>query len=631
MKISQRSNNSTKKNGKSTREYQLLGIAEKEDPNVFEISFSSEVLVKRWFGNEVLDHERADFKFISSGRAPLLLDHDHTRQIGVIEDAWIDKKIGRARIRFSKNEETKPVIQDVRDGIKKNVSVGYEFFDPKVVDEREGVETYKVGFSPLEISIVSVPADKNVGFDRSQIDEKQEQINREIFQNILTKKDESIMPKETQDALDETRSKSSQVETRSQDPISTEKVELIKKEARAEAIQIEKKRVKDISDLAKTRNLIELGSKAIAEETTFDEFRSKVFDELETRYNNFETKETNSGLEFSKREKQQYSFGKIASAVLSGDLSRADLGLDVSQSLEKQFNKRSSGILIPFNAPMSGIAKRDQLAGTMNIGGAFVPEHLSTTMQDILRDQLITSNVGVTTLYGLSGHPKFPRKLSASSPNMVDENTAGNKSILTFDQVGMLPKKGTTYVEISDTLLLQSNTDFDRMVEQDLMDGVIQYIDDQFLNGDGVGNNIKGIKNITGVNTFVLGTANSPTYDEVVNMETLVASSKVRMENMSYITSPNIYGKLKTTSKDAGSGRFILENQRLNDYQVYRTTLVNNELIFGKWNESVLGFFGAIELLRERDPRTGEWVLAVHFHFDHLCRQPSAFTITTNV
>ena len=52
------------------------------------------------------DKGEQDFKFLNSGRAPLLLNHDLEKQIGVIERAKISEadKPSRASVRFGKSQ-----------------------------------------------------------------------------------------------------------------------------------------------------------------------------------------------------------------------------------------------------------------------------------------------------------------------------------------------------------------------------------------------------------------------------------------------------------------------------------------------------------------------------------------------
>ena len=64
---------------------------------------------------------------MESGRAPLLLDHDMTKQIGVIEEFKLDQAAQRtvAVVRFGRSSLAEEVFRDVLDGIRMNISVGY--------------------------------------------------------------------------------------------------------------------------------------------------------------------------------------------------------------------------------------------------------------------------------------------------------------------------------------------------------------------------------------------------------------------------------------------------------------------------------------------------------------------------
>ena len=107
---------------------------------------------------------------MSQGRAPLLLDHDMTKQIGVVENYFIDDAAKRtiAEVRFGKSELATEIFNDVKDGIRGNVSVGYNI-NSMERDNSFDDPAYRVSWTPLESSIVSIPADQsqNVGIGRS--------------------------------------------------------------------------------------------------------------------------------------------------------------------------------------------------------------------------------------------------------------------------------------------------------------------------------------------------------------------------------------------------------------------------------------------------------------------------------
>lgn len=85
--------------------------------------------------------------------------------IGVIERAWIEGGKGYATIRLSKREDLKGVVQDIVDGILRNISVGYRVYEFEQLDGGdETIPTYRaVDWEPFELSLVSVPVDYLAG------------------------------------------------------------------------------------------------------------------------------------------------------------------------------------------------------------------------------------------------------------------------------------------------------------------------------------------------------------------------------------------------------------------------------------------------------------------------------------
>ena len=130
-----------------------------EETRTVRVGVSSEEPVKREFGMEVIDHSRESMNldFLNSGRAPLLLDHDMERQIGVVESVELDEDARRLRaiVRFGKGDRASEIFNDVSDGIRQNISVGYRV-DGRVEREDDGEDIVRVSTTPMEISIVSL-------------------------------------------------------------------------------------------------------------------------------------------------------------------------------------------------------------------------------------------------------------------------------------------------------------------------------------------------------------------------------------------------------------------------------------------------------------------------------------------
>ena len=137
------------------------------DSDQLTFSFSSETPVTRYFGDEVLDHDPAsvDLSRLNGGAAPLLLNHDPDQVLGLVERAWIDpdKRRGMARIRWASNDRAQQVRADVEARVMPNISVGYAVLDATSEGEVMRVKRWQ----PVELSVVSIPADPTIGVNRA--------------------------------------------------------------------------------------------------------------------------------------------------------------------------------------------------------------------------------------------------------------------------------------------------------------------------------------------------------------------------------------------------------------------------------------------------------------------------------
>ena len=218
------------------------------------VGVSSEEPVEREFGTEVLSHDEGDIdmKFVSSGRAPLLLDHDMTKQIGVIEKYELDPAAKRtiAVVRFGKGPLADEVFRDVVDGIRQNISVGYKINGMERDSNRKDKPVYRVKSTPLEVSIVSVPADQSeaVGVGRSE-SKSVNKMEKDMTEEVKSSKEEIN--------VSEVRSKAAE-------------------EVKAEFM----KNSKEIMDLAARHNKKDLADEAIKKGLSVEEFRGVLLENI---------------------------------------------------------------------------------------------------------------------------------------------------------------------------------------------------------------------------------------------------------------------------------------------------------------------------------------------------------------
>lgn len=150
--------------------------AEPKDSRRITISFSSEEPYRRWFGMEILDHaENAVDLSRLNEVGVLLFNHMTDYVVGKVIRAWVEDHRGMAVVEFDTDDDAEKIFRKVQSGTLKTTSVRYS------VDSWEEVAAGKTSedgrytgpcqiarkWTPLEVSIVSVPADATVGVGRS--------------------------------------------------------------------------------------------------------------------------------------------------------------------------------------------------------------------------------------------------------------------------------------------------------------------------------------------------------------------------------------------------------------------------------------------------------------------------------
>lgn len=142
----------------------------------FIVSFSSEEPYMRWFGLEILDHKdgAVDLSRLNS-IGVLLFNHKTDYVCGKILRAWVENERGQAEVEFDTDEAAELICQKVKSGTLKATSVRYsvETWEEVVAGKKSSDGKYTGPCSiarkwtPMEVSIVSVPADATVGVGRA--------------------------------------------------------------------------------------------------------------------------------------------------------------------------------------------------------------------------------------------------------------------------------------------------------------------------------------------------------------------------------------------------------------------------------------------------------------------------------
>ena len=537
-----------------------------EDNRRVRVGVSSEEPVERSFGMEVLGHSAGDInmEFIESGRAPLLLDHDMTKQIGVIEEFKLDETAKRttAVVRFGKSALAREVFEDVKDGIRMNISVGYRI-DKLERYEKDNETYYKAQWTPMEVSSVSVPADQSrlVGVGRSK-DKQNNNIEVKLMEN---EKKQDIN-------LDEVRAQTVE-------------------DAKAEF----KRNSKEIIDLAVKHNKRDLADKAISDGISVAEFRGILLENI----SNNTPLETPSEIGMTKEEVREFSLVKAIRAMANPSDRQAqkdaEFEFECSAEAARQYGKDAQGIMLPAEV-LRTWGKRDinssddsTLISEDYRGGDFI---------DVLRNESSVMQAGATMLRGLQGNVVIPKKTAASSAGWIaTEGTAASESEFTSGSVTMSPKVIGAFTDATRLLLQQSSLDVENLIRDDLTKSIATAIDLGALAGSGASGQPTGIANTSGINTTTFAAAN-PTWAEIVAMESAVANDNALTGSLAYICRPADFGTLKTTEKATNTAQFVVSpDNTMNGYNVVRSNQVTSgDFYFGNFADLLIGMYGGLDI-----------------------------------
>jgi HK97 family phage major capsid protein/HK97 family phage prohead protease len=604
-----------------------------EDSDEIEFSFSSETPVERYFGTEVLSHEEgaANLSRLNDG-APFLWNHDRDAVLGVVRSASLaDDRRGRTRIKWSRNAMAQEKRQDVEDGILRNVSFAYSIDQ---VEERDG-QVLVTQWTPLEVSLVSIPADNTVGLGRA-FDEgdSMTEVEPEPSLEVDGSQQDSEAPER---AAEETEAAPAASPNPNPEP------EVLQMEApapdmeviRSEAAKAERDRIAAIHALGEKHGMADMARELIDGGRSLAEAREAVLDKLgsramDTPITSNDIKANDLGL--SEKETRQFSFVRALNYLANqGDRQAREAAafeIEVGEAAAKRYERSSNGIVVP-----NEVLRRDLVVGTPSAGGDLVAtDLLAGSFIELLRNRMAMMQAGVTMLTGLQGNIAIPRQTSAATAYWVGENQSPTESQQAIDQVNMTPKTVGAFVDYSRRLLLQSSIDVEGMVRADLARVIALELDRAAIYGSGSSNQPLGLVGTTGIGTETVTGAG--TFQELIAMETDVATANADAGSLRYIMNAAGRGGLKSTPKStsAVAAGFVYENDEVNGYPVIVSNqLQGNDVLFGDFSQFVVGMWSGLDLTV--DPYAGATAGTVRIialqDVDYAVKQPGAFCFGT--
>lgn len=594
-----------------------------EDKRTVDMSFSSEVPVERYYGNEILSHDKnaVNLDRLSSGRANLLVNHDPSDWVGVIESARVDgaDKVGRATVRFGSGARAQDVFRDVKDGILSSVSVGYRRDDMKLTRSgKEMPDEYTVTrWTPFEVSLVTIPADQTVGVGRAA----------EVEVPFKPAKPAEFTKERQMDKAENAPAGGTAVVIEDKDT---------KKPATAQ--ELENGRRKAIENLCKANRFDDgIRDAWVAQGYSVEQVSEDILRILEERGRSNPQPASKLGL--SRPEAQRFSLTRAIAAVASKDWSKAGFESECSIAIAQKLNRVAdpNRFFIPFEVLERPVdAKRDLTVATAGAGGYLVQTE-NVGFIEMLRNRSVAFRMGARRLSGLQGSVTIPRQSAAATAVwLANEASTLTESQQTFVQLALTPKSVGAYTEISRQLLLQASPGAEGIVTDDLAQVTAIAVDLAVLEGTGSGGQPTGISATGGIGSV---TGTSLASAGMIEFQTDVAASNVMPARGGYVTTPAVAGLLMVRPELPSTGTERLWKGNIWDGSVFDfPAMTSNQLtaasmIFGDWNEVVVGEWGVLEVEVNPFANFQAGIIGVRaiYSMDVGVRRPFAFSRATSI
>lgn len=582
---------------------EIRGMIDESNRTV-SISFSSEAPVSRWFGEEILVHEKKAVRLqrLNSGAA-VLVDHDGKDQVGVVDKAFIRDGRGYAVIRFGKSARANEIFEDVKDGIRSLVSVGYRIYKTEPSETKSGGDTVRVtDWEPYEVSICSIPADVSVGVGRAA--------------------EATAWPVEV-------RSIEQPMESQSQQP---------PKQPMSEQITIDTSHKAGtrtygtydayLAEIRKTAEALNAGAGDLADALSRNIDPQTMAGEIFRKNPPAPVgNSTAAVIGMTNREKRSYSVLRLIRGLAEEKLDGFEK--EVNEELLKKMDPARVRQMQPGAVFIPGdIFNRAATAGTATAGGYTVSEDLQATIP-ALRNKTALDKLGVTRMTGLRGNIVFPVLTSGTTTYWVSETGALTDSQPVWASKQMTPHRVGGTVPISTQLLAQSSESMESFIRNELITRIEIEIDRAGLLGTGADGEPIGVIN-AGIETFTVSA--TPTWAEIVSAESNIQSDNADSEGMAWLITPTTSAWLKATPKVTGTASFMLQDGNINGYRyVVSNQLSTNVALLGDWSQYVRGDWEGDEIVV--DPyalkKSGQIEITINRMCDFLLKQTKAIVVSS--
>lgn len=286
---------------------------------------------------------------------------------------------------------------------------------------------------------------------------------------------------------------------------------------------------------------------------------------------------------------------------------------------------------------------RLQSSETDDTGGYLVGiEYMPELFVDFLRASQITTALGAIRL-NFTRPVEIPVGETGVTVYMLGENAQGTVSTATFGNLSLRPHKMMALARVPNELLKMSDPSVEAYLNRDAGEAIGLKTDDQVLEGDGVGPNVLGLVNTSGIGaaTFATFATAKGLHQNTNNMVYTVENGNAALGNLGWAQDVRTWAAMRSIVD--GDGRPLLGGtvaggvtKQLQGHKVETTTqLTAGTAIFGNWSDLVIAMYGPMQFALStsadgafrRDQTMFRMILAV----DAALRHKASFVKNTSI
>jgi HK97 family phage major capsid protein len=279
-----------------------------------------------------------------------------------------------------------------------------------------------------------------------------------------------------------------------------------------------------------------------------------------------------------------------------------ELGLEENRSAKVDTPEGSLAI------PLSYFSRATQQTVSQDSGayGGALVQNQAPRIVDPLRPVLAVEGLGAEFITGLSGGDIPLVVASDFDMTFVAEGAAVTPQKKQYAGPTLSPKRAGGAVDISNRLIMQSSVSVENLVSNGLRQGFAQLLHAAVVNGAG-GVAPEGLLQMSGIGTAAASAATPATWAQIVELLKLVEEADGTMDSLGFIIHPALKAALMQIKKDAGSGRFLLDENSntiagknyVSTSQVPVLDAAGTDvypIIYGDFSQMVIGQWGAINI-----------------------------------